>query len=137
MTKPNSNTIKMKNGSTVAFSKVEGKDPLRSVTKQDRPQLSGEMEKRFKDTFLMKGSDCTWKVYPDPEEVMEHLATAIEDTRLRYVKEIESLMDAKKAKLVTKTLYMFFGTPECKICGSNPEKQREMILSILKKEKQV
>ncbi len=28
---------------------------------------------KFKEKFLEPGSDCTWKEYPDPEEIMEFI----------------------------------------------------------------
>ena len=50
--------------------------------------------------------------------------------------KIEKLMSAKVAKELGDSLELFYGERECKICGTNPEKQREMILSLLQEIKE-
>lgn len=61
--------------------------------------------------------------------IREVLSSQLSDLK----KEMEILMDKKQAKLLGDNLEMEFGKRECKYCGYNPEKQREMILSLLDK----
>ena len=35
--------------------------------------------KEFREKFLMKGSECTWETYPNPEEVESFLSSKIDE----------------------------------------------------------
>ncbi len=106
------------------------------MTKPNRPQLSEEMRKKLKK-FLTntwgwsfengEWLDSTGELIGGIKDLEDFLATAIEDTRLEYVKEIELLKkelfkwDYKEGEGESKNSY---------------NEAIDDVLSILKKEKQ-
>ena len=50
------------------------------------------------------------------------------------IKKLDILMDKKHAKELGDNLEIMYGQRQCLICGNNPEKQREVILSEVKGE---
>ena len=67
------------------------------------------------------------------ETLKELLEEAKKQERKRVIKEIEHLMDKKRAKELADNLEYAWGDRYCHICGTNPEKQREKILELLSK----
>jgi hypothetical protein len=57
-----------------------------------------------------------------------------EETRKEITDDLGKLMDIDRARKLGDNLEIYQGKRECPICGANPEKQREMILSITNKE---
>lgn len=107
---------------------------------QNKPQLSEEMEQiKSEVRSICKGAywygedsgdyDCT--NYDGVDEIMTLLATALEEQRIKYLEQMKLLMDADLAEGFGDNLEKMFGQRECKICGTNPEKQRELVLAIL------
>ena len=43
----------------------------------------------FREKFLMKGSECTWEGYPEPEEIESYLIQKIEEQERELVGRIE------------------------------------------------
>lgn len=46
-----------------------------------------QSEREFEEKFIMEGSDCTWKVYPTPEEVKSFLSQKLEEAYRMGVEE--------------------------------------------------
>lgn len=58
-----------------------------------KTKTNKEIIEGFREKFLQKGSDCTWKDYPVPEEFEEFLTQALEqkerEVREEIVRQIE------------------------------------------------
>lgn len=46
---------------------------MNKQTVQEKNQTDREILQEFREKFLMKGSECTWKNYPEPEELEQFL----------------------------------------------------------------
>ena len=66
---------------------------------KDKPQLSAKMEKRFDETFSYewwKGFGCTDDIDIQGKNGIKHfLATALEEQRLRYIEQVEEMINTK------------------------------------------
>ena len=49
--------------------------------------LVEEAIKEFRKEFIEKGSDCTWKVYPNPEELELWLTEKLEEVKIEAYTE--------------------------------------------------
>lgn len=99
----------------------------------------------IKDLWTKFNPDTIW-VVPSKDniqtikEIEQFILTSIkevqEETRKEITDDLGKLMDIDRARKLGDNLEIYQGKRECPICGANPEKQREMILSITNKEKQ-
>jgi hypothetical protein len=60
---------------------------------------------------------------------------ALKDHDREIIKKMEILMDKNRCKVLADNMEIFGGKRECNICGYNPEKQRRIILALLKGER--
>lgn len=44
-------------------------------------QEKQKLLKDFREKFLMKGSECTWEVYPEPEELESYLLEKVAEAK--------------------------------------------------------
>jgi len=69
------------------------------------------------------------------EEIWSFIETALNSQKKEIEKKIEGRMDKKRARELCDRFEEYCGKRSCPFCGTNPEKQRKIILSLLRKEK--
>ena len=65
------------------------------------------------------------------------ISSLLKEQREEVEERMEGLMGKEHAKEMGDNLEMLYGQRQCVICGTNPEKQRELVLSILKGNKKL
>lgn len=64
------------------------------------------------------------------------LSLSVQEAKAEMVEKIEKIMDKDRAKEIGDNIEIAFGERSCKVCGYNPEYQREYILASLKQEEE-
>lgn len=72
----------------------------------------------------------------DEEFVDAIIKFSVQEAKAEMVEKIEKIMDKDRAKEIGDNIEIAFGERSCKVCGYNPEYQREYILASLKQEEE-
>lgn len=101
---------------------------------------------RIVNTYYGEASDGKQKdeVIFEPLKVIDQLkklfrktlAHSVQEAKAEMVEKIEKIMDKDRAKEIGDNIEIAFGERSCKVCGYNPEYQREYILASLKQEEE-
>jgi len=73
--------------------------------------------------------------FTESEQFKAFISSLLKEQREEVEERMEGLMGKEHAKEMGDNLEMLYGQRQCVICGTNPEKQRELVLSILKGKK--
>ena len=76
----------------------------------------------------------------DKQVLIDDISSLLKEQREQreeVEERMEGLMGKEHAKEMGDNLEMLYGQRQCVICGTNPEKQRELVLSILKGNKKL
>jgi flagellar biosynthesis/type III secretory pathway protein FliH len=72
--------------------------------KMNKKTILQEKIEEFRETFLMKGSECTWESYPNPEEIEQWLSSTLSEV----IKETREDTLAYKEKAVREAYQLGF-----------------------------
>lgn len=90
-----------------------------------------EFDKEFCDENrpnLLNGYQEAWKIKRFIKDLLQSQKKQIgEDLR----KKLDVVMSKKRCEDLASTLEHFFNEPVCKICGTEPRRQREMLIKLL------
>lgn len=102
-------------------------------------EMANARDKAFKAGEIKDGKTTDeWNEYRKAkvklsQVISQSIKEAEEETRKEITDDLGKLMDIDRARKLGDNLEIYQGKRECPICGANPEKQREMILSIINK----
>ena len=57
-----------------------------------------KVREEFREKFLMKGSECTWEGYPEPEEVETYLIQKLEEQERELVGKCHEIIAERSSK---------------------------------------
>jgi len=102
-------------------------------------KLKKEFYEKFRDDLLLVAKYIGNFTKPLDNNQLKDVWSFIEQALINQKKEIEKKiegrMDKKRARELCDRFEEYCGKRSCPFCGTNPEKQRKIILSLLRKEK--
>lgn len=112
---------------------------------KDQKWIKDEVDKKF---IMIEENDVSYLYRKNRDEsvsiaikedvinIIQSLLAEERERTEKMMEEVKVLMDKKRAKELSDNLETLYGERRCLICGTNPEKQRELILKIFNKFKE-